>query len=283
MKLTEITMTNAELRSLIPNVIHEVEGETLLIDKLAPWLESASAWLAANIVGDSFSLPDSLLPNAKKIIVYKAFAEAIPSLDLTLSPAGFAVINTDGRAPASKERVERLIDSLRNFVDANLPPFLASLLKRADWRTSPMGDYWLDTFMLGLDDAQKFKSDKDLLSTYKLMRESALRFQTVLAQEYLGKNLLTAVRAAVYESDSDERSSVWHLLNRAVLKYITYAERGIKGQNEHPISHYVWHYAQPILLELRSCESLFHIWEAEMSDKFRVEPFKNTVKGGFFF
>lgn len=109
MVLTKLTMTNAELRSLIPNVIHEVEGEALLIDKLAPWLESATLWLAENIVGESYSLPESVLPHAKKIIVYKAFAEAVPSLDITLSPAGFAVINTDGRAPASKERSSKSI------------------------------------------------------------------------------------------------------------------------------------------------------------------------------
>lgn len=276
-------MTNAELRSLIPNVIHEVEGETLLIDKLAPWIDSASSWLAVNIVGESFSLPESLLPGAKKIIVYKAFAEAIPSLDLTLSPAGFAVINTDGRAPASKERVERLVDSLRDYVEANLPPFLASLLRLADWRSSAMGEYWLDTFMLGLDDAQEHKRDKDLLTTYKLMRESALRFQSILAQDYLGKNLLSALRSAVYEPEPDERSAVWHLLNRAILQYITREERGLMTQDEHSLSHYAWHHAQPILLELRGCEPLYRIWEAEMADKLKVEPFKNTVKGGFFF
>lgn len=65
MVLTKLTMTNAELRSLIPNVIHEVEGEALLIDKLAPWLESATLWLAENIVGESYSLPESVLPHAK--------------------------------------------------------------------------------------------------------------------------------------------------------------------------------------------------------------------------
>ena len=60
MKTSEMTITNAELRSLIPNVIHEVEGESLLIDKLAPWLASANKWLTDNFVGEDYSLPESL-------------------------------------------------------------------------------------------------------------------------------------------------------------------------------------------------------------------------------
>lgn len=283
MKLKELNLTNEELRSLIPNVIHEVEGEALLVDKLKPWLESATTWLADNIAGSDFNLPDSLLPHAKKIIVYKAFAEAVPSLDVTLSPAGFAVISTEGRAPASKERVERLIASLNSFVDANLPPFLGSLLKIEAFRESLMGDYWLGTFMLGLDDAQSYKKDKDLLSTYKLMREKALFFQNTLEQKYLGKNLLRKIRASVYEPVPDEGNTIWHMLHRAVMRYIVYSDRGYMYQDEHDLLHRSWHVVQPILMELRSCDELYTIWEAEMGDKLKTQPFKNNIKGGFFF
>lgn len=283
MKLKELNLTNEELRSLIPNVIHEVEGEALLVDKLKPWLESATTWLADNIVGSDFNLPDSLLSHAKKIIVYKTFAEAVPSLDVTLSPAGFAVISTEGRAPASKERIERLIASLNSFVDANLPPLLISLLKLEEYRDSPMGDYWLGTFMLGLDDAQSYKKDKDLLSTYKLMREKALFFQNTLEQKYLGKNLLRKIRASVYEPVPDEGTTIWHMLHRAVMKVIAGSVHGNLPPDEHELMHRSWHVVQPILLELRSCDELYTIWEAEMGDKLKVTPFKNDKKGGFFF
>lgn len=274
-------MTNEELRSLIPNVIHEVEGETLLVDKLAPWLASAARWLTDNFVGEDYSLPETLLPLAKNLIVFKAFADAVPSLDITLSPAGFAVINTDGRAPASKERVERLVASLRSFIDSNLPPFILSLLRREDWRGTPMGDYWLSTFMFGLEDANDCKSDKDLLTTYRLMRGKALRFQMALEQFYLGKQLLREVRSAGYESVSDDRAAVWRMLHNAVLKHVT-CKNGCQGLGC-PDLHELWHFAQPILHELRSCGTLYRIWEAEMGARVRVEPFKNTVRGGFFF
>ena len=82
-------MTNAELRSLIPNVIHEVEGESLLIDKLAPWLASANKWLTDNFVGEDYSLPESLLPLTKKVIVFKAFADAVPLSRCHAQPCRF--------------------------------------------------------------------------------------------------------------------------------------------------------------------------------------------------
>lgn len=147
---------------------------------------------------------------------------------------------------------------------------------------TPSGDYWLGTFMYGLDDTELWKDGTDILSTYRLMRETALRFQTELAQRFLGKNVLRAVRSVIYESGpSDERVPVWHMLHRALLKYITYFDRDMRAVC--PDEHVLWHYAQPILLELRSCDSLYPMWEAEMGEKFRVRPFKNTVKGGFFF
>ena len=275
-------MTNAELRSLIPNVIHEVEGESLLIDKLAPWLASANKWLTDNFVGEDYSLPESLLPLTKKVLVFKAFADAVPSLDVTLSPAGFAVINTDGRAPASKERVERLISSLITTVDANLLPFIINLLNDADWRSTRMGQYWLGTFMYGLVDAMANKRDKDLLTTYRSMRDSALRFESELSQDFLGKNVLHHLRIARYAMPGDDCTLVLcDLIRRAELRYIASHARDQKAMC--PDDHEVWHLAQPILRELRYWPELHDMWEAEMGEKFAVKPFRNTVKGGFYF
>ena len=275
-------MTNAELRSIIPNVIHEVEGESLLIDKLAPWLASANKWLTDNFVGEDYSLPEGLLPRTKNIIVCKAFADAEPSLDVILSPAGFAVINTDGRAPASKERVERLIASLLSMVDANVLPFIINLLKYADYRSTRMGQYWLGTFMYGLDDAMANKRDKDLLTTYRSMRDSALRFETELSQDYLGKEVMKHLRLARYAMPTDDCTLIMSdLIRRAELRYIASPAGDQKAKC--PDNHEVWHLAQPILRELRYWPELRDMWEAEMGEEFAVKPFRNTVKGGFYF
>lgn len=272
------TMTNEELRSFIPNVVHEVKGETLLIDKIRPWLSSSQDWLINGFVGSSFEFPESLLPLAKKLIVWRAMTMAIPSLDLSLTPAGFSVINTDGRAPASKERVERLIASLKSSVDANLPPFISSLLKLPEWRDTAMGGYWADTFMLGLDDAEMAKGDRDLVETYRQMREHALRFQRVLAQEYVGAQVLLLTRGAVYdEAAPSDNKLLWQTIRSSELKYVKSRMAGEFHPDE------IWHLAEPILLVLRNCADLGRIWEEEMGEYLNVEPFKNTRKGGYFF
>lgn len=273
-------MTNEELRSLIPNVIHEAEGETMLVNKLRPWLESAWAWLIDNIIGKDFDIPDYTF--AKKIVVAKAFAEAVPSLDLTLTPAGFSVISTEGRAPASKERVERLIASLNSSVEANVQALVLILLNNEDWRKTAMGEYWLGTFMFGLDDAMANKRDKDLLTTYRTMRDSAIMFQTELARKYLGKNLMSHARAAGYHGGgSDDARNVWYMIHSAELRYIASHSRGQKAKC--PDEHEVWHLAEPILREIQYCPELHEIWLSEMGDSFNVELFKNTRHGAFFF
>lgn len=277
-----LTMTNEELRSLIPNVFKEAKGEAELIDKMHPWLDSAAQWLTDNILGEGYEVTAHCEALAKKIIVAKAYAEAAPSLDLSLTPAGFSVVSTEGRAPASKERVERLISSFLSSVEANLQPLITILLNTPEWQKTPMGQYWLGTFMWGLDDAMANKRDKDLLTTYRSMRDSALRFEAELAQNYLGKHFLEMVRPANYDADaSADAKNIWWMIHRAELRYITFHSRDQKAKC--PDEHEVWHLAEPILREIQYCSELRELWEAEMGEEFNVKPFKNTRHGGFFF
>lgn len=53
-----------------------------------------------------------LRPLLVRTLCLRAFASALPQLDLTMTPDGFAVASTDKIAPASKERVQRLALSL---------------------------------------------------------------------------------------------------------------------------------------------------------------------------
>lgn len=277
-----LSLTNDDLRRLIPNIIHEVDGEPMLIEKIAPWLDSALDWLNSSVLG-SFDIPDSLRPLAEKIVVFKAFADAIPSLDLTLSPAGFAVINTEGRAPASKERVERLVASLRSSVDANLPPLVAALLRLPDFRESPMGEYWTGSF-LRLDDVRLFPDAKcaDLLDSYRLLREKAEWFESEAEQNYLGRSLPAVLRQAYFAPDADRAlRPAASTMARALLKFLR-SPRGYDS-NACPDPHEVWHLMQPVLLEVRSVPALAELWHAEIGDVFNIAPYRNTRHGGYFF
>lgn len=54
----------------------------------------------------------ALYPAAEAAVVYFAFLSALPSLDVNIASSGFTVTNTQGLAPASAARVERLRDDI---------------------------------------------------------------------------------------------------------------------------------------------------------------------------
>lgn len=56
--------------------------------------------------------PSTAKVTMARIVAFDAFRSAIPHLDIILTPNGFGIVNNSNIAPASKKRVERLINSL---------------------------------------------------------------------------------------------------------------------------------------------------------------------------
>lgn len=89
-------------------------------DKLRAYLFSAELWIQSNVLGknlydsingmaeSSGAQDEDLLHLCRCIISNHAFWDAVPFLDLQLTPGGFGVIGSNNLVPASKERVERL-------------------------------------------------------------------------------------------------------------------------------------------------------------------------------
>ncbi len=85
-------------------------------EDIAPFIEEAKIWTEQEFFGrDLLSDIEAEDANseAKKvvdsIICLKAYSTAIPFLDVIQTSNGFAVVNNSNQAPASKERVERLL------------------------------------------------------------------------------------------------------------------------------------------------------------------------------
>nr|WP_290393357.1 DUF6712 family protein [uncultured Duncaniella sp.] len=214
----------------------------------------------------------------EKVIVFKAFSLAVPSLDLSLSPSGFAVINTDGRAPASKERVERLIASINSFVDQNLDALVFLLYSYESWRNSDIGQWWLATFIPNLNEVWRFRSMSDVMTTYRTMRSHALRFEQEVEENYLGSVINVLRNQQYFLSDLTPLVSK---IREAELRYIGFHMRDQKAKC--PDDHEVWHLIRPLLEQLKSYPDLYSRWQAEIGVRFKPEPFKNDVKGGYYF
>ena len=111
--------TNEQLLALLPNIMTVVKGERPVIDKIVPFIDASEKWLIENIVSETVfnSISDRPDPSTAKvtmarIVAFDAFRNAVPHLDLILTPNGIGIVNNSNIAPASKERVERLIASL---------------------------------------------------------------------------------------------------------------------------------------------------------------------------
>ena len=134
---------NNVLLQFVPNVLKSVQGETLLFDKIAQHLEVAEAWLTTTFLSEAVltELPthnanNKLLHYARMAVVAEAMLHAVPQLDLVLTPNGFGVVSNTNIAPASKERVERLLLSLEKMRDDTTSVLLPLLTQETAWATS---------------------------------------------------------------------------------------------------------------------------------------------------
>lgn len=270
------SLTNETLRKYIPNVLAEVEGEMPLAEKLTPFIDSARIWLETEYLGPDDFLSEAHNDYALRILVAKAVADAVPSLDLVVTPTGMAVVNTDTLAPASKERVERLIESLRERVRKGIPVLLDFCRTYEVWRSSERGRYFGTTFFNSPEDCSGSPALEKL--SYEDLRQRAIVAERELADHYLGRQFMDKLRAD-YNARIVSRSHplVGVMLSAVMFLVAPPDGRVMTDQNR------LWHAAGPVLNELRFHPDYRKLWEEEMDDLFNARGFVNDIKGGFYF
>lgn len=270
-------LTNETIRRYIPNVLTEVEGETPLAEKLAPFIASAKVWLESEFLGPEDFLSEAHNDFALKILVVKAFADAVPSLDLVVTPTGMAVVSTDNLAPASKERVERLISSLRDYVRVNLYSLVKICKGYPEWIKSPRGQYFCSTFA-SISDCKDFQNS--VFGTFDIMRDKCISAERAMAEEYLGYDLMDRLKKDYHCETLQPVPRLFALMHNAVLTLYSADE---SKSPECPWRDMVWRVCRPIVNELNLYPEYKDTWEAEMGDKFKTPGFVNDIKGGFYF
>ena len=140
--MAKIINSNEELRLLIPNQLITIKGETPLFDKLAPFLDLAEAWVKETFTSEStynticgYTDSNPIRIATARLVVADAMRRAIPSLDLVLTPNGFATVGTQNLVAASKMRVDRLVGSMLTHCDAASPRSCPSCRARAGGST----------------------------------------------------------------------------------------------------------------------------------------------------
>ena len=91
--------TNEKQTALLPNVAVTVQGESPLVDKLTPFLNTYEQWASDTFLSSATFAEitalddyDTLRSLSSQVIVYEAFRRAIPHLDVILTPNGFGIV-----------------------------------------------------------------------------------------------------------------------------------------------------------------------------------------------
>ena len=181
------------LRRYLPNAFATVDEETSIFDKLEPCLQEAEQWLIDNIVGDCISSIDptsQIFSNMQSFVVADAFSKAIPSLDLVLTPNGFGIVNTNSVVPASKDRVERLIQSLILHKDRMIALILHRLSEVKQWYSTKQCQ-WLSQSLIQNYNFVLKENCPDRWNRFLELRTEFQRWQNIIANEWLSPELLS--------------------------------------------------------------------------------------------
>ena len=194
---------NDTLKRYVPNTLKEVAGETLLFDKIRYHLMQAEQWLTYTFVSSetmarirSYSDNTPLLHYCRIITASEAMLHAIPQLDLILTPNGFGIVSNQNIAPASKERIERLLISLEKLRDDTLQIILTMLPDAHHWTASSQYDYFAATMFPMLDIVHQLGFADHIWLRYQDTRTKLLDIEQRLETEYFSKELMDTLRTA---------------------------------------------------------------------------------------
>lgn len=227
--MAKLITTDAQLRSHLPNIIASVKGETPFIERLALFLDLAEDWVRTTFTSETtfnticgYTDSNPLKVLASRLVVADALRRAIPSLDIVLSPNGFAVVNTSNLAPASKPRVDRLIGSMLSHRDDCIAALLPGLVGASKWLTSSQADFFGATLFPDLrivdavGGATVSKWDR-----YLELHPQVIDLEASLAEEWLSPELMAALRSETLRGDLPEkRHEIVRQIKAQVVGYL---------------------------------------------------------------
>lgn len=192
------------IQATLPNILPAVEGEKSVYEKLQPFLAEAERWAKNTFTGDTVwqileqrSDSDTTKQVLQLLVVHDAFARAIPNLDLILTPNGFGIVSNTNIAPASKDRVERLIDSILDNRDDDISLLLDELPKIEGWISTSQGEYFTATLFTTLSITRTLPKPDNYRTRwdyYQFLHEKLVVIEKEIADKYVSPELISALR-----------------------------------------------------------------------------------------
>lgn len=281
----KIIINNETLLALVPNTISTVEGERDLYSKIKSWLMAAENWVAETLTSsdvlDIIAEPTTtaVWNTAANLIVSKAMANAVPSLDLVLTPNGFGIVSNSNVAPASKERVERLIESLQSRCDFMIGQLLQTLPKYVEWTHTKQYGWLAETLVCHPDSVltvhgRRYEGSR--WDTFLALRDRARLIEDAFSEKWFGYEQMQVLRneaALQFTGQNPRVSYVAKMVANAVLFELRNRQRD-RWQLDRIIDY------------MRKNEADFETWVSSPQYELFNDPpvFRNEKKSqGYFF
>ncbi len=199
--MNRLINNDTDLRRYIPNQVVAVKGEASLFDKIAYWLDTAEQWIFATFCPES--VIDAILADKSysalhaslaAIAAHRALADAIPSLDLVQTVNGFAVVSNQNLAPASRDRVDRLIAAHRSQCDTAISALIPLLATVPQWRDTLQCGFFRSTLFPTPAHIRPIASGATTWERYEELHPAIVAAEDRLAAEYISHNLMQRLR-----------------------------------------------------------------------------------------
>ena len=201
--MSNLITDNTTLLRYIPNTLKAVAGEASLYDKIQYHLQQSETWLTNTFVSadtmsriKTYSDTTPLLHHCRMALAADAMLHAVPQLDLILTPNGFGIVSTSNIAPASKERIDRLLASLEKLRDDALAIVLAMLPDAHHWTSSAQYDYFTATMFPTLDIVTSLGYSDHIWQRYQDLHTQLLTIENRLESDFFSHELMTVLRTA---------------------------------------------------------------------------------------
>ena len=151
-----LTITLEMFNATVPAAISPDES---IFRKVLPSIERRARFLRNTVIGrrlfdrlthpDEFNVEEGAETEARGAIIefccLAGFLDILHQLDLVITPNGFGIVSNQNVAPASKERVESLRDSLDRSAAVSLDELLLALAELDEWADSHECRSWCQT------------------------------------------------------------------------------------------------------------------------------------------
>ncbi|MBR5118210.1 MAG: hypothetical protein IK100_06145 [Muribaculaceae bacterium] len=205
---TQLITTDQQLLKYLPNAFATAQGEAPFFEKVLPWLEAAERWTFSQFIGNAF-LPilvtmdenHPLRMTTCSVVAHEAMMRAVPSLDLVLTPNGFGIVSNSNVAPASRDRVIRLVKSLEESRDIAIEQMLQYLFQDERWYATSKRRWFTATLFPNIDLASLCGFPEKRWANYLALRLKAVEVEQRIAEEYISPEQMDVLRGEVIGID----------------------------------------------------------------------------------